>query len=110
MTTVVATSTEFLWVPVRSDHPISGAIDLSVYSVDVAALATGGDPVAGDWKAATWESTTKLINGLAYYLARVQIGPGGAITLTAGSMYITYARVTIGASAAVVRAGMLQVV
>lgn len=110
MTTVVATSTEYLWVPVRSDHPITGAIDLSVYSVDVAILASSADPVAGDWKSATWETSTKVINGLAYYLARLQIGPGGAITLTAGLSYITYARVTIGASAAVVRAGMLQVI
>lgn len=110
MTVVVATSTEFLWVPVRSDHPITGATDLSVYPVDIAILASSSDPVAGDWKSATWESSTKIINGLAYYLARVQIGPGSSITLTAGSTYITYARVTVGGVTAVVRAGMLQVV
>lgn len=110
MTTVVATSTEYLWVPVRSDHPITGVIDLSVYSVDVALLASSTDPVAGDWKPATWETSTKILHGLAYYLARLQIGPAGAITLTAGLSYFVYVRITIGASAAVVRAGTVQVV
>lgn len=110
MTTVVATSTEFVWVPVRSDHPITGAADLSVYLVDVAFLATTGDPASGDWHAATWETSTKTINGLVYYLARIQVGPGSAVTLTAGSTYVTYARVTVGGATAVVRAGLLQVV
>lgn len=110
MTTVVATSTEYIWVPVRSEHPITGVIDLTVYTVDIAILASSADPVAGDWKAATWESGTKLINGVAYNLARLQIGPGGSVTLAAGLSYVAYARVTIGGATAVVRSGIIQAV
>lgn len=110
MTTVVASSTEYIWVPVRSDHPITGPVDLSSYTVDVAFLAVGGDPQVSDWKTAAWESTTKLINGLTYYLARLKIGPAGSVTLTAGTNYTTFVRVTTGTETPVVFAGMVQAI
>jgi hypothetical protein len=104
---VSALSNEVIWVPVRSDHPISGAAVLTSYTVEIA--VTTGDPGALDWKAATWEASTKTIGGVAYYLARIEIGPnGGALTLTDGVTYQVHARVTTAGEKPVVYAGALQ--
>lgn len=107
MTAVVSSkSTENIWVPVRSEHPINGAVDLTPYTVDVA--FTRGDPASGDWKPATWEPTTKTITGEAWYLARVKIGPAGAIELDDGPWNV-YVRVTTSDEQPVAQAGSIRI-
>jgi hypothetical protein len=103
---IPAESNQNIWVPVRSDHPITGAADLTSYGVEVA--ITVGDPVALDWKPAVWEASTKTISGQVYYLARLEIGPGGALTLSEDTTYQVHARVTTPAETPVVYAGALQ--
>lgn len=48
-------------------------------------------PAGGDWKAATWE--TDNAGPTPVYYARCLVGPGGTITLAAGT-YDVYVRVT----------------
>jgi hypothetical protein len=104
---VAAESNQNIWVPVRSDHPLTGAAVLTSYPVEVA--VTVGDPVTADWKTATWEATTKTIGGVAYYLARLEIGPnGGALTLAEDATYQVHARITTPGEKPVVYAGALQ--
>lgn len=105
--TIVSTSTEYVWVPVRSDHPIDGPAVLTNYTVDLA-FVTGGDPADADWQPATWEPSTKTIDGQAYYLAKLLVGPAGDIALTDGAWNV-YARVTTGDQQPVVRAGVVLV-
>lgn len=106
MPSIAAESNENIWVPVRSDHPLFGATDLTPYTVEIA--ITLGDPVESDWKAATWESTTKTVQGATYYLARLEIGPGGAVTLDDNATYQVHARITTPGERPVVYAGFLQ--
>lgn len=105
--TIVSTSTEYVWVPLRSEHPIDGPANLAAYTVDLA-FVTGGDPAPSDWHPATWEPATKTIGGDTYYLARLLVGPAGDVALTDGPWNV-YARVTLSDQAPVVRAGILEV-
>lgn len=105
--TLVSTSTEYVWVPVRSEHPTQGAANLLAYSVDIA-IIRAGDPQPDDWQPATWEADTTSIGGQAYYLAKLKIGPDGAVVLDDGAWNV-YARVTTGDQQPVVRAGTVLV-
>lgn len=100
-------SNENIWVRVRSEHPLTGAADLSGYPVEVA--ITVSDPESADWKAATWETGTETVGGKVYYLARLEIGPnGGAVTLDDNTTYQVRARVTASGEKPIVYAGSLQ--
>lgn len=104
---IVSTSTEYVWVPVRSEHPTQGPANLLSYGVDVA-FVRAGDPQPADWQPATWEADTATLGGQAYYLARVKVGPDGAVTLDDGSWNV-YVRLTTGDQQPVVRAGTVLV-
>jgi hypothetical protein len=104
MTTIVSTSTEYVWVPVRSEHPTLGAANLLAYGVDVA-FVRAGDPQTGDWQPATWEAAA---TSDGYYLAKVKVGPAGAVTLDDGAWNV-YIRLTTGDQQPVVRAGTVLV-
>ena len=58
------------------------AIDPTADTVTMAFKASG-DPAGGDFKAATWE-TDATTTPPSYY-ARCLVGPGGTVTLAAGS-------------------------
>lgn len=107
MTAIAATSTQYIWVPVRADHPISGATNLSTAIVEVAVVV--GTPAPTAWKLATWESTADTVNGVSgYWLAKVKVGPAGAVTLTPGTHEV-WIRLTTTDEAPVLKAGELTV-
>lgn len=61
----------------------SGAVpNLSTDVVQMAFPAQGVKPIAGDWKAASWETDATATP--SRYFARCLVGPGGAVTLAAG--------------------------
>jgi hypothetical protein len=101
-------SNEDVWVPIRSEHPVSGAANLSTYTVEVAVVTD--DPTDTDWQPATWESSPAPgSDGLEYYWARLEIGPNaGTVTLVNDTIYRVYARITTPTNRPVVYSGTLQ--
>lgn len=93
---VPASSTETVYFPVKSTHPINGPTDLSILVVEVAVPLDNSAPSV--WVTTTWESGTKKINGERYYLARIALGSGGSFTLSAGNTYRAWCRITTGGS------------
>lgn len=84
-----ALSLEYVLVPVKAT--VSGApIDISTDVVKMAFVAPGMAPVTGDWKTSDWETEP---SSPKTYLARCLVGPGGTVTLAAGSFDI-YVKVT----------------
>ena len=75
-------STENVWFPVFDASP-AGPYNPTGNAVAFA-FTNGAYPATGDWKTGTWESGTVEIDGSAYYLARVLVGPGGLVTLPKG--------------------------
>lgn len=62
-------------------------------TVDVAFLTNSrGEPVSGDWKAASWDTTV-----IGTYVAQCLVGPGGTFVPVAGRYY-TWVRITDTAS------------
>lgn len=106
MTRISTASTQFLWVPVRSEHPINGEATLTSTTVEVAIVDTG-TPESGDWETATWESSDDTINGVDFYLAKIKVGPSGTIgPLTAGTWNV-WVRVTSADETVVMNAGQV---
>lgn len=95
-------SREYVKVAVSATEAGS-AVDPTNDTVQMAFPVLGTDPISGDWKAATWETV-----GTTYY-ARCLVGPGGTVTLAAGS-YNVWVKVTDNPEAPVRRAGVLKVV
>lgn len=105
-----AVSNEVVWVGARAEHPLSGVQNISTFPVEIA-FTVSSNPVAGDWKPATWEvgTWTNPDDGLAYYLARLEIGPNGAITLTEGN-WLVWVRITTTTDKPVIGPARLKVV
>lgn len=80
MLKIPATSKEYLDIPVAA----ADDVDLSGLPVEIALIAPGSDPDAGDWKTATWHDGH----------ARILIGPGGALQLEQHHTYIPWVRIT----------------
>jgi hypothetical protein len=101
-------SNEDIWVPVRSEHPVTGEANLSTYGVEVAVVRD--DPTEDDWHTAAWEGQTAPgTDGKPYYWARLEIGPNaGTVTLVNGTSYKVYARITTPTNKPVVYSGTLQ--
>lgn len=93
---VPASSTETVYFPVKSTHPINGDVDLSALVVEVAVPLDSASP--STWVTTSWATGTKRINGERYYLAIINLGSGGSFTLTAGNTYRAWCRVTTGGS------------
>jgi len=86
-----ALSTEFVRVAIGAVE--DGVIlDPTVDSLQMAFPLTGVKPIAGDWKSATWETDTST-TPVTYY-ARALVGPTGVVTLTAGTLYDVYVKIT----------------
>lgn len=100
---ISASSTEFVWLPVRGEHPIDGAINVPTDFPTVEVAFTDADlsEAPDTWYAASWESSTKTISGRAYYLAQVTVGPAGDVELTEGRWSV-WVRLT-GAVAPIIR-------
>lgn len=105
-------SKETIWVPCRSEDPVTGVQNISGLAVELA-FKLDDDPEEIDWIAATWRSVTPWNNpedGLDYYLAQLRIGPGGgAITLTRGN-WLVWARVTTPTDKPVFGPSLLEVI
>ena len=104
-------SNEVIWVPCRSEDPVSGVQNISGLTVQLA-FKLNDDPDEADWLAATWRSATPWNNpedGLDYYLAQIEIGPGGMITLTKG-FWLVWARITTGTDRPVFGPSRLRVI
>lgn len=101
-------SNEDIWVPLRSEHPISGVANLLPYPVEVA--VTLADPQETDFHDAVWEPAGAWPgpDGLEYYWARLEIGPGSnTVTLADGQTYKVYGRVTTPSNRPVIYSGTI---
>lgn len=95
-TRISSASSEMLRCPVFADA--AGAlVNPSAYTVSFAFLASASAvPVAGDWKAGTWDSN--IIGG---WVAQVLVGPAGVTNPGSGAYYMWVQ--IIGAGETVVR-------
>lgn len=92
------------------DPDFTTAVNPTVYTVDMAFLSNLVAPIAGDWKAASWESPVETDScGAGVYRAICLIGPAGVVALTAG-WYNVYVRITTPTEVPVLAAGRLQIV
>lgn len=68
-----------------SSVPAGGtATVLSAFDVSIAFTPPGVAPGASDFTAAAWTGNTVTISDVAFYVARVIVGAGGDVALTAG--------------------------
>ena len=89
---ISALSREYIHVAVTAADVDGVAVDPTTDTVEIAVIATGTTVVSGDFNTADWGEL-----GSDPYVAKVLIGPGGSpsiITLTAGSTYDVYVRIT----------------
>ena len=75
-------------------------------TVTMAFTAAGVDPVLGDYKTASWE--TDATTTPSTYYARCLVGPGGTVTLAAGT-YEVWVKITDSPEVPVKRSGTLVV-
>lgn len=106
MTAIAALSTQFLWVPVRADHPLTGDIDITNTDVEIAVVA--GTPDEADWNDGTWEASADTVNGIDYHLAKLKVGPAGSGALTVGTLNV-WVRITTADETPVIKAGTVTV-
>jgi hypothetical protein len=73
------------------------------------AFKTSGQPAAGDWKVATWE-TDASVSPTVYYLRAIVggVGSGAAVELAVGT-YTIWSKVTTATETSVRQAGQLEV-
>ena len=81
-------SRQYVKVPV-SARLAGVSVDLTADSVQMAFSAVDSDP--STWYVATWETDSTTTP--AVYLARILVGPGGAVTLADG-VYDIWVKVT----------------
>jgi len=60
---------------------VDGGADPTALTVQMAFPSAGVAPVSGDWKTANWDPSYSS----EPWLARCLVGPGGTVTLAAGS-------------------------
>jgi hypothetical protein len=99
-TSIYATSLEEVPVSVTAPAGVNPTGD----TVQMAFLASPPptQPGPGDWKVATWQSTSTP------YIALCLVGPGGTTTLIAGQWSV-WIKITASPEAPVKYAGILQV-
>lgn len=82
--TLSTLSLEYVLVPVSAT--VAGRhVDISADTVAMAFPVADALPLTGDWKTASWETVGSRPTS---YLARCLVGPGGTVTLTAGTFDI----------------------
>lgn len=102
---ISAASVEYVRVPVSATASGS-AVDPTADTVQMAFLATAAAPVSGDWKTASWETDATTTPDT--YYARCLVG--SVVTLTAGTTYTVWVKVTDSPETPVKRAGLLRVI
>lgn len=97
-------STEPVVATVRSysggqpTDPTSGTVQMAFLASMLA------EPATGDWKTASWDT-----NEIGGYVAQCEIGPAGAVTLTAGTWWV-WAKIVLAGSTVVRQLGSIVVV
>lgn len=95
-------SLEYIKLPV--EVVINGvAYDPHLDAVVLAFPVRGVDPVALDWKTGSWELGSDGI-----WMARCLVGPGGTVTLTAGT-YDAWVKITDSPEIPVRKCGVVEV-
>jgi hypothetical protein len=95
-------SLEYVKVPVSVT--INGvAYDPHFDVVQMAFPVRQAEPVAGDWKVASWET-----DGAGGWMVRCLVGPGGVVALAAGA-YDVWVKITDVPEQPVRRCGVLEV-
>ena len=102
---ISALSLEYVRVPVAAKQA-GAVVNPTADTVTMAFSAAGVDPVAGDYKTASWE--TDATTTPSTYYARCLVGPAGTVTLAAGT-YEVWVKVTDSPEIPVKRSGTLIV-
>lgn len=97
-------SVETLYIPIRSEHPTTGEINLSVSAVAVAMPLVGVAP--STWVNETWASGTIRRGDERYYVVQV---PTSGFTFASGSAYQAWVRVG-GVGGSITKAGVIQAI
>ena len=101
--TIYSSSTQYVLVPVTFEVD-GAATDPTADTVQFAFIAPGTDPVSGDFKSATWETT-----GTDTYAARCLVGPSGGVTTLSASTYSIFLKITDNPEIPVLEAGFIRV-
>lgn len=104
--TISSLSREFIRVRVTAKEA-GAVIDPTAKTVEMAIIAGSGEPVATDWKAASWETDTTTDPDT--YYARIEVGPGSTVGALADGLYGVWVRITDTPEVPVRRAGTLLV-
>jgi len=92
---IPAASTEYLHIPVTAPT----GVDLTVAPVRIAVVAHRADPADNEWHTAAWDTGT----------ARILIGPGSGLELTAGDYRVWINIDPAGSEDIVRKAGILSI-
>jgi hypothetical protein len=102
-TTLSKLSLEYVAVPITHFTANGVAANPTSDSVYLAFKLRGARPAAGDWIAAAWETDA---GPPVQYLAKVLVGPGGAVQLSPGT-YTVWAKVTDNPEVPILSGGTL---
>jgi hypothetical protein len=98
-----ALSTEPVVATVKA-YQAGAPLNPTTGTVQMAFLATPlAQPGAGDWKAGSWDT-----NEIGEYVAQCEIGPAGAVTLTAGQWWV-WVQITLNPVTVVRQVGSIVV-
>lgn len=100
--TISSLSTEYVQVPISATAagtPVNPTSD----QVQFAFLATG-NPTTSDWVLGSWETIAPNT-----YIAQCLVGPAGGVTLTAGTTYTIWIKVTDNPETPVRQVGLLKI-
>jgi hypothetical protein len=101
--TISSLSTEYVQVPV-SATAAGVNVNPTSDSVQFAFMATG-NPTPSDWHTGTWTTIAPTT-----YLAQILVGPdNGGVTLTAGTTYAIWVKVTDNPETPVRQVGLLKI-
>ncbi len=106
MLTLSRLSKEYVRVAVAAEEA-GAAVNPTLDVVQMAFTLNDAEPVAGDWKAATWETDASTTP--ATYYARCLVGPAGTVVLGAG-IYAVSVKVTDNPEVPVRKAGYVRVI
>ncbi|MEU1800892.1 hypothetical protein [Streptomyces sp. NPDC019937] len=80
----------------------------TVSSVEFAFTRVPAAPGPSDWVTGSWDGTTPRLPG-STYVAQCLVGPGGAITLVAGT-YTMWIRITDTPEVPVINVGIVKII
>lgn len=102
---VSASSVEYVRVPV-SAKASGSTVDPTADTVVMAFMSTTATPGVSDWKTSSWETDTTTDPDT--YYARCLVG--SAVTLTAGTTYQVWVKVTDSPETPIKRCGLLKAI